>query len=280
MHVFGPHGRFPLAEERSYTPPESTLARYRDAARALGLRRVVIVQPSVYGTDNRCLAAALQECGADARGVVAIDEFATDGTLDYLDRIGVRGIRLNAISNGRTDPGALAASLEATAGRIQDRGWHIQIYSDLGQIEAAAAAIAACPVPVVIDHFGSAKGALGTAQPGFQALLRLVGEGDAWVKLSGADRLSEDRAGYSDMAPLVHALRAANPHRLLWGSDWPHTPLHSRGPQKEPRVAAFRNVDDGGLLAALAAWLGSDEDFRRVLVANPARLYGFGEPKQ
>jgi predicted TIM-barrel fold metal-dependent hydrolase len=278
MHVFGPYARFPLAEDRSYTPPESTLARYRHRVRALGLSRVVIVQPSTYGTDNRCLAAALQECHGDARGIAVIDESTSDATLDYLDRIGVRGVRLNAISNGRTDPGALAASLDATARRIKGLGWHIQIYSDLGQIEASAAVIGACPVPVVVDHFGRARGALGTAQPGFQALLRLVAAGSAWVKLSGADRLSDTGSGYADMAPLVEALCAANPDRLLWGSDWPHTPIHSHG-QEGARAAAFRDVDDGGLLAALRSWLQDEDHLRRVLVTNPARLYGFGEPK-
>ena len=273
MHVFGQYAKFPMAVDRSYTPPEISLARYRDMARALGLSRVVIVQPSIYGVDNRCLAAALQEWGCEARGVVAIDETTTDGTLDYFDHIGVRGVRINAISNGRTDPGALAASLGGTASRIQSLGWHIQIYSDLGQIEAAAAAIEACPVPVVIDHFGLARGSLGVAQPGFKALLRLVRQGDVWVKLSGADRLSKDGSSYSDMAPLVQALSEANLDHLIWGSDWPHTPLHSHGRHTDARVATFRDVDDGGLLTTLAAWLG--DDLHRVLVANPARLYGF-----
>jgi predicted TIM-barrel fold metal-dependent hydrolase len=279
MHVFGPYARFPLAQGRSYTPPESTLARYRETARGLGLDRVVIVQPSTYGTDNRCLAAALQECDGDARGIAVIDETTADAALDHLDRIGVRGVRLNALSNGRTDPGALAASLDATARRIKGRGWHIQIYSDLGQIEASAAAIGACPVPVVVDHFGVARGALGAAQPGFQTLLRLVAEGSAWVKLSGADRLSDAGSGYADMAPLVEALCAANPERLLWGSDWPHTPLHSHGQEKGAQASAFRDVDDGGLLAALRSWLRDEDQLRRVLVTNPARLYGFGEWK-
>ena len=279
MHIFGMSACYPMAPERSYTPPQKSVADYRAMATAVGLQRAVVVQPSTYGADNRCLVAALQEFGGDARGVAVIDDTHGEAALDALDRAGIRGVRINAISNGRADEAFMARELRRVAGLIRDLKWHVQIFADLQQIAALAGTLESLPVPVIVDHFGLAKAAAGTNQPGFRALLDLVGGGNVWVKLSGADRISSAEPGYEDAAPLVTALVAAGRERLLWGSDWPHTPKHAHASTATPPFLDCRAIDDRRLVAQFLRWVGDEAVIRQILVDNPARLYGFPRSK-
>jgi len=273
-HVFGDPRAFPFAAKRTYTPPEASETELLALLDALHLERVVIVQPSVYGTDNRCTVEGMRRLGERARGVAVIDERTSETDLDALARAGVRGVRVNLETSGDTDAAAAAARLGATARRIAPRGWHVQVYTRLSVIGALADTIAALPVPLVVDHFGSARGELGPAQPGFDALLALVRGGNVYVKLSGSYRCSTSAPEYPDMAALARALIEAGPDRMVWGSDWPH-PAHGPAGRPVEDVTPFYVIDDGALLNQLPVWAPDAAVRRKILVDNPARLYGF-----
>jgi predicted TIM-barrel fold metal-dependent hydrolase len=277
-HVFGPYDRFPLADDRPYTPPEASLDDLRAMHRALGVERVVIVAASPYGTDNAALLAAVARLGEDGRGVVALDP-EEDADLDAMHAAGVRGVRINLASVGAADPEAADAAVRATAARVARLGWHVDLHAGLDVIAALAGTIAAAPAPIVIDHFGLADPAAGPGQPGFAALCELAADGHAYVKLSARERLVGDPDG-AGVAALARALVDAAPERMLWASDWPHTGggPHGGGARDPSEVEPFREIDDARALARLHEWTRDDAEARRVLVDNPARLYGFQRP--
>jgi len=158
---------------------------------------------------------------------------------------------------------------------MKTRGWHVQFYTTLQIVSAIKDLVAASPVPVVFDHFGGAQAALGLEQPGFSDLLELVKSGKAYVKISGAYRASKLAPDYSDVIPLAKALITANPDRIVWGTDWPH-PNSARVPgRKVTDVAPLFQIDDGRLLNMLPVWAPDAAIRRKILVDNPARLYGF-----
>ena len=204
--------------------------------RALHLSRVVIVQPSVYGTDNSCTLDGMRRLGAArARGVAVIGEATSDAELDAMHRAGIRGVRVNLETAGESDPDLARRLLADAAARVAGRGWHVQVYTRLPVIAALSEEVARLPVPVVFDHFGGAQAAGGVGQPGFSALLDLVRAGHAYVKVSAAYRSSNAAPAYADVAPLARALIDANPERIVWGSDWPHP--HAAAPGSERRRA-------------------------------------------
>jgi predicted TIM-barrel fold metal-dependent hydrolase len=275
-HVFGDPRAFPFAANRTYTPEPASVHEMRLLHRSLHMDRVVIVQPSVYGTDNTCTTDAIRQLGERARGVGVIDGMTTDGTLDAMHRGGIRGIRLNLETFGQTDPADARARLRAAVARVGSRGWHVQIYTRLSVIDAIADEIRASTVPIVVDHFGGAQASGGLTQPGFATLVDLVRGGYAYVKISGAYRSSADGPDYGDVAPLAQALVDANPQRILWGSDWPH-PDSSRVPGRTAAaVAPLLPIDDGRLLNQLTLWVPDAATRRQILVDTPAHLYGFG----
>ncbi|GAA4328338.1 amidohydrolase family protein [Pigmentiphaga soli] len=273
VHVLDPQ-RFPYDPDRGYTPRTASAEHLLQHQAALGFGRVVIVQPSAYGTDNRCLLDAIRRVGPSARGVAVIAAHTSDQALAEMDLAGVRGVRVNLESFGKNEPVAAAAALRAAAARVAPLGWHVQIYTNLAVIDALRGVIDALPTPLVIDHLGKAPARLGTGQPGFGTLLALLRSGKVWVKLSGAHRVSE-LPDCDDAAPLVHALCQANPDRLVWGSDWPHTGAWPGVPFTRDIVNEFHPIDDGHAANRLRRWLGSIECQRKVLVDNPARLYRF-----
>lgn len=270
-HVFEA-GHF-LDPARAYTPGVMTTAGLRAYLDGRGLDRVVLVQPSTYGTDNSGMERALAELGpACARGIAVIDGTTEDATLHRLHAAGVRGVRINLHTAGRADPGPARAMLVEAAARVAPLGWHVQIYTEMAMIAALAEDIAGLPCGVVVDHFGRAQGAGGTAQPGFVALLDLLRQGCAHVKLSAAHRLST-APDLADMAPIARALIAANPARVVWASDFPHSGVR---PGLAPdAVHPFLPVDDARALARLAEWAEEAATLHRILVETPARLYGF-----
>ena len=274
MHVFGPAERFPGVAGRSYTPVAAPLAGWRRAFGALGLERLVVVQPSAYGADNTCMAEAVAEVGAGtARGVGGLDAGTAEAVLRGLDAGGVRGVRLNPKSAGFDDVAGLRVLIREAAEQVAPLGWHLELYADLAQVAAVADALRAAAVPVVLDHMGGARAwdEGGALRP----VLDLLGAGGCWVKLSGAYRVSRGAAGFADSTPVARALVRANPERVLWGSDWPHTAAHAGRSGAAPEPIAFRSIDPAGLLDLLAEAAGDEETFRRVLVTNPARLYGW-----
>lgn len=256
VHVFGPHERYPLDARRGYTPHACPLAQYRAVMQALGIARAVLVQPSVYGTDNAALLDALEEGGPALRGVVVVPSDIDEASLQALHRRGVRGVRLNLVN-----PQVLGVDEAATLGRrIAPLGWHLQVQIDLARRGIADLVDLAgrVPVPLVIDHMGLVDPL--AVPPELPGLLRT---GRCWVKLSAPYRMSRMPAPHPDLVALVRTLLAADPAQVLWGSDWPHT---------EQTVAM---PDAAALAEMLCDWLPDESTRRQVCVDNPARLYGY-----
>ena len=272
VHIVGPAVHYPMSQARAYTPPEASTADLLARRQRLGLARNVLIQPSFYGIDNRCMLAAMAQLGDTARGIAVVAPDIDTEELGKLDAQGVRGIRLNLETREDRDQKTAATALDEMAKRIRPLGWHIQIYAALPVIAALADPIAALPVDVVIDHFGLAQAKDGVDQPGFSALLELVGAHKAHVKLSAPYRVSQAQ-GYKDVAPIAGALITAGPDRMLWGSDWPHTDrVPGRGALE---LHPFRTIDDSLALALLKEWCGDETTMRTILAETPARLYRF-----
>jgi predicted TIM-barrel fold metal-dependent hydrolase len=236
---------------------------------------VVIVTSSVYGTDNSAAIYGIKARGRDARGIAVIDERTPESSLDAMDKDGIRGIRLNLMTAGPAVPAVARRSFQAAAGRLKARGWHIQIYAAMPLIAGIKDLVLASPVPVVFDHFGGARAALGLAQPGFADLLDLVRSGKAYVKISGAYRASTLAPDYADVAPLAKALIAANADRVIWGSDWPHPDTAVQPGRAATDVSPLLQIDDGRLMNQLATWAPDAAIRKKILVENPVKLYGF-----
>jgi len=273
VHVFGDARRFPFAASRTYTPESASAAELLAMHRALSIGRAVIVQPSVYGTDNSCTLDAMKQYGSGARGIAVLPDAIQSTTLDDMQHAGIRGIRINL---GLAEDTSLADArhrLKSAIEQIQGPKWHVQIYAALPVVAGLSDLVLASPVPVVFDHFGGAKAAAGLRQPGFDKLLQLVESGKAYVKISAAYRASSSAPDYPELAPLAHALIAANPQRILWGSDWPHP---DTGTGRRPGdVSPLLRVDDGHLLNLLATWAPDTTLRKTILVDNPATLYTF-----
>ena len=274
-HVIGDARQFPLAPSRTYTPGQASVEELQALHRSLHIARVVVVQPSVYGTDNRCTLAAIRQYGSSARGIAVIDERTPAPELDEMAGAGIRGIRINLATTGQTDPDLARRRFEAAVERIGTRRWHIQIYASLPVITAIHSLVLTSPVPVVFDHFGGAQGAGGIGQQGFDGLVELVRTGRAHVKVSAPYRGSSQTPDFPDMTPLAVALIAANIERILWGSDWPHPDTRIAPGRSAMDVAPHLDIDDGVAINQLARWAPQASARKQILVDNPAALYGF-----
>jgi len=274
-HIHGDPAQFPWFSGRVYTPELASPEEMAALHKVLHIQRVVIVTPSVYGTDNSATLFGMKARGADARGVAVIDEKTTDASLDEMGKAGIRGVRLNLATGGINDPNVARSRFESAVARIKDRGWHVQIYTTPKLIAAVKDQVMASPVPVVFDHFGGADAALGLDQPGFPDLLDLVKAGKAYVKISGAYRASKQTPTYADCVPLAKALIAANPDRIIWGTDWPHPDSVTPPGKQATDVTPLFQIDDGLLLNQLVVWAPDAAMRKRILVDNPTRLYGF-----
>lgn len=274
-HIHGDPERFPFFAGRLYTPGTALPHEMAALHKALRIQRVVIVTPSVYGTDNSATLYGIEARGADARGVAVLDDEAPAHELERLHRAGVRGIRINLATGGITDFTVARQRLQRAIEQAKSRNWHVQIYTSTPVIGAIKETVAASPVPVVFDHFGGAQTELGLEQPGFPELIELVRAGHAHVKISGAYRASKLAPDYPDVAPLARALIAANPERILWGTDWPHPDSVAVPGRKPTDLAPFHPIDDGRLMNQLPAWAPDTAARKKILVDNPARLYGF-----
>lgn len=273
-HIFGDPKKFPWAAGRVYTPESASIPEMRSLHRALHTDRVVIVQPTVYGTDNSCTLDAVKELGPSARAIVAIDDKVSDADLDRMDQGGARGIRLNLETAGQFDPAVAHQRLEKAIARAKSRrNWHIEIYTRLSVIEAIKDQVSASPVPVSFDHFGGAQAALDVNQPGFGTLCNLLKSGKAYVKVSAPYRSSKQAPGYADTTPLAKAYIAANPERVIWGTDWPHPQQIPGKPISE--ITPLYQIDDGHDLNLVAIWAPDPAVRKKILVDNPGKLYAF-----
>lgn len=257
-HVFGPAALFPYAESRSYTPedaPKEALAALHDR---LGVERAVIVQASCHGTDNRAMLDAIAWRPDRYRGVAIVDDSFDDRALQDLDDGGVRGVRFNFVRHlgGAPDMDVFNRVID----RIKGRGWHVVLHLDAADIVPLSDIIRGLPVPFVIDHMGRVDTTLGVEQPAFRSLLELARQENCWVKVCGSERIS--RHPFDAALPFAQALVEASPDRTLWGTDFPHPNL------KEP-------VDEADLMDLVPDIARTEEARHRLLVDNPARLYGF-----
>jgi len=266
IHFYGAPDCYPAAPTSTFSPPPATPEAYRAAMVRLGIERVVVVQPSTYGTDNRCTmdgVAALETFGAAARAVVVVDAATAEAELDRLTRLGARGVRFHMLPGGALPWEAL----EPVTARVAGFGWHVQLQLDGRLLPEREALLRRLPVPLVIDHTGKFLEPVAVDHPAFRTLLRLVGTGRVWVKLSAPYETS--KAGpptFEDVGALARALIAAAPDRMVWASNWPH-PHPTRPP-----------ADDAMMLDVLAAWCPDAAVRKRILVDNPAVLYGFEGP--
>jgi len=264
FHVLGPASQFPYSPDRAYLPADAPLEDALRMHAILGIQRGVVIQPNPHGTDNSALLDALEREPLRLRGVAIVKEDAGVHELRRLRDTGVRGLRFH--HRPRMAGRFSAAGLEAFArlsAVMKDLGLHVQIFMSAEFLPELLSVLRDWNLPVVLDHFASADAAAGIENPAFRHLSHLLAEGRLWVKLSAAYRISENHPDYDDARLLHEALISANPDQLLWGSDWPHTRLEDDMP------------DDGHLLDLFNDWTGSAALRRKVLVDNPARLYGF-----
>jgi len=267
-HVFGPAARFPYAEPRSYTPDDAPLGAYLTHLDRLGCERGVLVQPSAYGRDNTAMLDALAREPRRLRGVAVGGAELDAQTLKTWHASGVRGLRANEFRrDGKPyyQNGVRLSDIEPLYPAMAELGWHLQLWIDTRDLPELAPQLARVPasVPIVVDHMGRMDHRHGIAHPGFQALVRGVGEGRLWSKVSGAYRLGSTAPDYLEAKPFHEALVAANPANLVWGSDWPH-------PRPEGPVPDAKH-----LLDLFLAWTPRAQDRQAILSDNPARLYDF-----
>lgn len=258
-HVIGDPAKYRFVANRSYTPAEASQSAYRSVLDTLGIERMIIAQPSVYGFDNSCTMAAVAASGIHrCRGVAMIDPATDPKVLRAMDGAGIRAARFITIAKG----GGALDQFRAVAELIAPIGWHLEMYTDARVWRELAPTVRALPVEVVMDHMARLPANASPDDEDFRAILKLLDTGRCWIKLCGY-RVSVAGYPYKDVAPLARRLIAHAPERCVWGTDWPHTNMKNHMP------------DDGELLDLLLDWAPDDKIRRRILVENPARLYGF-----
>jgi predicted TIM-barrel fold metal-dependent hydrolase len=275
VHVVDPQAQYPMVLDRSYTPGEASHEQLLAHMARVGLGRVVIVQPSFYGTDNRCMLDSLRRLQGAGRGVAVLPPTVSRAELEELSVQGIRGVRINLESAHNQNIEAAHAELSEWAQRIGPLGWHIQIYAALDVIAAVAPQMQRLQVPTVLDHFAMIQAATPLNDSRIALVLDLLEQGGSYVKLSAPYRISfAPSQDHLAITRLAQQLIAANPQRLLWGSDWPHT---NREPGRTAlQVSTYRAIDPNGLLSALDDWAPDPQVREQILVDNPARLYGSG----
>jgi len=257
FHILGPATRYPYVENREYTPPDALPSACRHLFDTLGISRAVLIQPSVYGTDNSCMVEAAPQLGIPSRMVVVVPFDTPDKELVRLHDAGARAVRFILAHVG----GLPLADLERFSARIKDMGWHIQLLLRPNHLIELEPRLAKLPTDFVIDHMGFVRPSEGLEQPAFQALLRLIRGGRCWVKFTAGYRFSAEAPPYRDGIPYAQALVEARPDRLLWGSDWPHV--------------MFKIADTTDLFDMLLDWVPDEQALKRILVDNPGALFGF-----
>jgi predicted TIM-barrel fold metal-dependent hydrolase len=263
MHICGPESRYTYSSERIYTPPDALLTDYLRLTEALGIGRVVFVQPSIYGTDNAAMLDAMRDCPLPCRGVAVIADDVDASALEDLHAAGVRGVRLNLVDTADKSNVLPVGEIQTLAERVAPLGWHVELLLHADDYPDLDAQLGGLPVDLVFGHLGYVRPGATPRDPGFAALLRLIAAGRGWVKLTGPYRLTRDALPYPETTPLAEALLQTAPERLIWGSDWPHVMCRTPMP------------NDGQLLDLLFRWTGDADVTRRILVDNPTDLYDF-----
>jgi predicted TIM-barrel fold metal-dependent hydrolase len=260
FHILGPASEYPYVEDREYAPPDALPEQCRHLFRTLGIERAVLVQPSVYGGDNRRMLAATSQLGVPTRNIVVIPCETSDNEMQSLHEQGTRGVRFISAHTG----GLPLSQLERMADRIKSLKWHVQFLLRPSVLVELEQRLAGLSTDFVIDHIGLIRASEGGVEhPAFQALLRLTRRGRCWVKFTGGYRISSQAPPYRDVMPLAQALIRERPDRILWGSDWPHVVVKGTMP----------NTTD--LLDLLSVWVPDEKTRKQILVDNPQQLFGF-----
>ncbi|MEJ0074400.1 MAG: amidohydrolase family protein [Alphaproteobacteria bacterium] len=261
-HIYD--ARFPIAPSATLKPNDAKPADYKLLQKRIGTTRSIVVQPSTYGTDNSCTLDGMAQLGAaTTRGVAVVDTAVTDAELQRLHGLGIRGIRFNLVQAGATT----VDMLEPLSKRVNELGWHVQIHQLGDGIVKMEDVLQKLPSQIVFDHMGRIPKDVGTNHPAFAVISKLIDKGRTWVKISGA--YMDTKVGpptYADSTRLAQAFVKLAPQRMVWGSDWPH-----------PTEKADDKPNDAILADLLLEWAPDEATRNRILVDNPATLYGFAK---
>ena len=260
-HIFGPAAKFPYAPDAAYNPPDSPFEGLQRLHQILGIERAVIVHASCHGSDMRVTLDGIARSKGAYRGTAIVDESVTDKDYERMHAGGIRGVRFNFVKHlgGRPD----MAFFQRTVERVKEMGWHLILHLDATDLVEFDAMFKRIPVPMVIDHMGRVKAADGLEQQPFKVLLEWMKNDRFWVKVCGPERVSSMGPPFTDAVPFARKLIAAAPDRILWGTDWPHPNVGKHMP------------NDGDLLDLFAQMAPEPHLQKKILVDNPARLYGF-----
>jgi 2-pyrone-4,6-dicarboxylate lactonase len=259
-HIFGPAAKFPYDPDASYHPPDAPFEGLQKLHSILGFERAVIVHASCHGPDMRATLDGIKRSKGAYRGTAIIDESYGDKEFAEMEAGGIRGVRFNFVQHlgGRPDMGLF----HRTVARLKEMDWHLILHLDAQDLVEFREMFMRIPVPMVIDHMGRVQAAAGLEQQPFKVLLDFMKNQNTWVKITGAERISSKGPPFDDAVPFAQALIAAAPDRILWGTDWPH-----------PNVKVMPN--DGDLVDLFPLMAPEPELQYKILVDNPARLYGF-----
>jgi predicted TIM-barrel fold metal-dependent hydrolase len=261
-HIFGPADKYPYAADRTYTPPDAPLSRFKELQSILGLERAVLVNASCHGIDNSVIVDAIAQSGGKYRGVANADDSFSERDFQQLHTQGFRAVRFNFVKHlgGLPDMQEFQHVLD----RIRPLGWHLDLHFDAVDLVEFDPLFNSLPVPFIIDHMGRVPTKDGLEQAPFKSLLKLARNNEkCWVKISGSERISSMGPPFTDAVPFAQALISAAPDRILWGTDWPH-----------PNIAKHM-PNDGDLVDLIPLMMPDAAMQRCVLVDNPHRLYGF-----
>jgi predicted TIM-barrel fold metal-dependent hydrolase len=260
-HVFGPAARFPYAADRSYTPPDAPLSRFKELQKKLGLERAVLVNASCHGDDNSVVLDAIAQSGGKYLGVANLADDTSDIELEMLHDGGIRGARFNFVQHlGGTPDLRVFRDL---VDRLAPLGWHVVLHFDAKDLIDFGDMLQRLPVPFIIDHMGRVPTKDGLGQKPFRILLETARMENCWVKICGAERISSAGPPFHDAVPFAQAILEVAPERTLWGTDWPHPNIRKHMP------------NDGDLVDLIPLFMPDPALQKLVLVDNPARLYRF-----
>ena len=260
-HGCGPIQTYPLVANRLYNPPVASVTDYLHMLDTLGVQRGVLVQPSVYGTDNRALLDGLVQAQGRLRGVAVLPYDVSPDEVRHLHRMGVRGVRCNIVDLKEGKGQLPLAGLQQLARTIAPLGWHLEFLMHVNEFPDLHRQMRTLPVPLVFGHLGYVPTSVGGSE-GFEGLLDLARAGQAWIKMTAPYRLTPESSPYASVAPVARLLCQQVPDRLLWGSDWPHVFIKTPMP------------NDGDLLDLMGSWMSSSADLHAIWVDHPKHLYG------
>ncbi len=261
-HLFGPRSKFPPARESPSENPAATIEALKRAHGILGIERAVLVQTPAHGTDNTIILDAISAGNGRYRGVGRADQTVTDAQLHALHDGGIRGLRFEFLKHFDAPPGP--AVIQRIAERVRSMGWHLVFLLDGHQLLEMEQLLRSLPVPIIIDHLARIDIGNGIEHQEFRLLVDLLEEGKAWTKITAFGRLSKAGFPYGDVIPFAARAVEKAPNRILWGTDWPH-----------PGPAGGPPPDDGPLVDLLPDIVPDQDRLKKILVDNPAVLYGF-----